>query len=323
MTWIALALGLLVTTVAVSYLVEAARRPPVAPAVFSWAPEIAVRYLDVDGLRLRYLVAGEGPPLVLLHTLRTQLDMFQHLVPALAARFRVYALDHPGHGYSDIPEADYSADFFVRTIGAALDRLEIEDALVVGESIGGSIGLVLAARRHPRVGRVVAVNPYDYARGRGLRRSSPLANIIFGLNDVPLLGATVTRLRLYPIVRQVYRGGVRRPGALPEALAREMYLVGNRPGHARAFTSLVRHWGSWEAARTEYRGIQRPVLLVYGEHDWSREEERAAEARDVPGAETVVIPGAGHFLSLDAPGELASVILDWAGTPRPPARAAG
>ncbi len=87
-------------------------------------------------------MTGNGPALVLLHTLCTQLDMFQKVVPALATRFRVYALDYPGHGYSDIPEASYSAEFFVTTVANALDRLDIKDAVVVGESIGGSIALL-------------------------------------------------------------------------------------------------------------------------------------------------------------------------------------
>jgi pimeloyl-ACP methyl ester carboxylesterase len=311
MSWVGIAVAALIVTVLVSYLVEALRRQPTPPAQLAWAPELPIRFVEVDGVRLRYVVTGDGPPLVLLHTLRTQLDMFQRVIPSLAQRFRVYALDYPGHGWSDIPEADYSAEFFVRTVGRALEQLDIRDAVLVGESIGGSIALLLAARHDARVRAVVAVNPYDYGRGRGLRRSSALANLLFGVNDVPVLGATVTRLRLYPIVARVFAGGLRRPGAMPKPLVREMYQVGNRPGHARAFMALVRHWPSWEAGRAAYGGIGRPTLLIYGDHDWSRPDERTANARAIPGAEVRVIPGAGHFLSLDAPEELAAALLGW------------
>jgi pimeloyl-ACP methyl ester carboxylesterase len=317
MTWIGVVLGVLIATVAISYLIEAARSQPAAPSHLSWAPAVPVRYVEVDGLRLRYMVMGEGPALVLLHTLRTQLDMFQKVVPALATRFRVYALDYPGHGYSDIPRTAYSAEFFVTTVANALDRLEVEDAVVVGESIGGSIALLLAARHNPRVRRVVAINPYDYDGGRGIRRSSALANLLFGLNDVPVIGATVNRLRQYQIVARVFHGGVYRKGALPTPLAREMYLVGNRRGYNRAFMSLVRHWGSWEAARAEYPSIDRPALLLYGDHDWSRGDERVANARAIPGAELRVINSGGHFLSLDAPDEVVAAILAWAQVPEP------
>src|ERR1043166_8828411 len=129
-------------------------------------------YVTGDGIRIRYLSVGSGPALVLLHSLRTQLDMFQKIVPALAERFRVHALDYPGHGHSDAPDANYDAGFFVASVAGLLERLDVRDAVVVGESIGATLGLLLAARANPRVRGVVAVNPYDYDRGRGLRRSS-------------------------------------------------------------------------------------------------------------------------------------------------------
>src|SRR5215207_7906080 len=114
MPTLAILIGILAGLILISYAREALRRPPVPPDRLSWAPDIPIRYLDVDGSRIRYIVAGTGPALILLHTLRTQLDMFQKVVPELSRRFRVYALDYPGHGYSDVPQANYSADFFVR-----------------------------------------------------------------------------------------------------------------------------------------------------------------------------------------------------------------
>ncbi|HYK82034.1 MAG TPA: alpha/beta hydrolase [Gemmatimonadales bacterium] len=309
MTWEAVTfVGVLVALVPLSYLVEALRSVPATPERLGWAPDIPIRSVALDGTKVRYIVAGQGPALVLLHTLRTQLDMFQRVIPELAKRFRVYALDYPGHGYSDIPKTAYSAEFFVRTVAQVLDRLDIKDSLVVGESIGASIGLVLAARHHPRVRRVVAINPYDYDSGRGLRRSSAVANVFFGLNNVPLLGATVERLRQYPIFKQVLTGGVYRKRALPPALARELYQVGNRRGHYRALMSLVRHWATWEQARAEYGSIDRPVLLLYGDHDWSRVEEREADRQAIPNAAMRVIKDAGHFVSLDAPDEIVRAV---------------
>ena len=312
MSWETMLLGVLAALVPVSYLVEALRSAPVTPDRLDWAPDIPIRYVEVDGTKLRYIAAGSGPALVLLHTLRTQLDMFRKVIPELARRFRVYALDYPGHGYSDIPKAAYSSEFFVSAVAQFLNQLAITDAVIVGESIGGSIALLLAARHNPRVRAVVAINPYDYAGGRGIRRSSVLANILFGLNNVPVLGSTVTRLRQYPIVRRVLEGGVYREGALPATLARELYRVGNRRGHYRALMSLVRHWASWERARVEYAHVDRPTLLIYGDHDWSRVAEREADRQAIPGTAMRIIKDAGHFLSLDAPRELVQAIVGFA-----------
>jgi pimeloyl-ACP methyl ester carboxylesterase len=301
----------LVALVALSYIVEALRPQPVPPARLDWAPDLPVAYADLGGLRLRYVTAGRGPALVLLHTLRTQLDMFQKVIPALAGHFTVYAVDLPGHGFSDIPSAEYSPEFFRSAVERFLETLRIEDAVLAGESIGGSIALLLAARHNPRIRAVVAINPYDYDRGRGIRRSSLLANVLFGLSNVPVIGGTVMRLRSFPISLGVLQGGVHRKGALPNSLVRELNAVGNRRGHYRALMSLIRHWPEWESARAEYGSVDRPVLLLYGDHDWSHPDEREANRRAVPGAEMRIVPGAGHFLALDAPEELVRSVLEF------------
>ncbi|HEU5170787.1 MAG TPA: hypothetical protein VFU46_09625 [Gemmatimonadales bacterium] len=99
-----------------------------------------------------------------------------------------------------------------------------------------------------------------------------------------MLGGTVFRLRHPILERKVFEGGVRRPASFPRALLAELSRVGNRRGHYRAFLSLVRHWPSWEAVRPEYARIDRPVL----------------------------VRGAGHFLSLEAPEELSSAVTQFA-----------
>src|SRR5215471_15819763 len=101
---------------AISYVVDALRPVPQPPTTLSWAPQIPIRSVAVGGARLRYIMAGDGPPLLLLHTLRTQLDLFEQVVPELAHSFTVYALDYPGHGYSAIPRGRYDAAFFAYAV---------------------------------------------------------------------------------------------------------------------------------------------------------------------------------------------------------------
>jgi len=312
--------SLLVVPVGLSYMVEGLRSAPTPPATLSWAPEIPIKYVHVNGITLRYVKVGQGPPLVLLHTLRTQLDMFQKVVPELSQHFEVYALDYPGHGFSDIPNVEYTPELFIKSVAGFLEQVNVENATVMGESIGGTVALVLAAQYNPHVRRVIAVNPYDYDQGRGLRRSSGIANVLFGLNDVPLVGSTFVRFRQYPVFRKVMEGGVSHADALPPSLLREMYEVGNRPHHYRAFMSLVAHWADWEKARAEYPKIDIPVLLVYGDHDWSRAEEREANHRAIPGSQMEIMSDAGHFLALDAPEALTQLIRDFTLRPGPPGR---
>src|SRR5258706_15545877 len=103
-------------------------------------PESLLQYTHVAPAELRYLRVGPGRPVVLLHTLRTQLDYFGPLLERLdTTRHEVIAVDLPGHGRSSAPQVDYSAEYFSDTIERLLDQLELRDATLVGDSIGGTI----------------------------------------------------------------------------------------------------------------------------------------------------------------------------------------
>ena len=283
-----------------------------APDGLRWAPGIAVRYADIGGVRLRYICTGQGPALVLLHTLRTQLDIFELMVPALAAHFTVYALDYPGHGFSDAPAARYDAAFFAAAVSGFLDRLDLRDATLAGISIGGVIPLLLSARGHPRIGRIVSINPYDYTGGLGLARSSPLGAVVTYTALIPILGEIVIPAAPRWLVRLVLEGGVADRKNLPAALSDDIYRAGQRPGAAPAFLKLLRNARGWSEAQREYGKVAHPVLLIWSDRDWSRAKERAQTAALIPGVEVKLVPRGGHFLSLDQPQEVARLINGFA-----------
>jgi pimeloyl-ACP methyl ester carboxylesterase len=315
MSLIPMLIGVLVSVLAlvgVSYLVEALRPVPKPSDTLTWAPGLHIHYADLDGTRIRYIKTGTGPNLVLLHTLRTQLDLFEKVVPDLAATFTVYALDYPGHGYSDIPKARYDADFFVHSVEMFLDRVDLHDVVLCGVSIGGAIALIMAGRRNARVTRVLAVNPYDYARGRGMTRSSLLGWLITVASETAPIAGTVMRLRTFIIMKAVLEGGVADPRSIRPELLREMYAVGNRPGHYAGFISLLRNAATWEAATESYGRIDVPVCLIWGSKDWSRPHEREHDRMLIPGAQMTTVEEGGHFLPLDRPRELTELIVRFA-----------
>lgn len=295
----------------VSLVMEALRAAPRVPGTLRWAPDIPIEYIEVDGTKLRYVKAGTGPAIVLLHTLRTQLDLFEKVVPELAKDFTVYALDYPGHGYSDIPDTRYDADFFAKTVEGFLEKLNLSDVTIAGVSIGGSIALIVASRGNPRVARAVAINPYDYAKGRGMARSSALGWMLNYASLLPFIGETFMRLRNFMVVKSVLRGGVSDPKSISPELMVEMFEVGNRPGHYRAFLSLLRNSQSWVEATKDYGQIKIPVLLIWGSEDWARPHERKHDSDLVPGAKMVTVEGGGHFLALDRPQAVVSHMKDF------------
>jgi pimeloyl-ACP methyl ester carboxylesterase len=311
-TTLAGVLAALVVLVAFSYVLEAMRPVPKRPDRLAWAADIPIQYLDIGGVKLRYIKSGAGPNLVLLHTLRTQLDIFHKVILGLAKHYTVYAYDYPGHGWSDIPAASYAPEDFYKWIVAFLDKLDIRQATVVGVSIGATIALMLAARQHPRVARVIAVNPYDYWPTGGVRKSSIIARLILTFSEVPILGATIMRLRNRLVLDRIFEGGVASADALPEALAKEFYEVGNRSGHYQGFLSLLANERLWPNARKEYPAIKVPVLLVYGEEDWAPPQERERTRSLIPGVVMETVPGGNHFLPLDRPDALHELIVRFA-----------
>ena len=262
-----------------------------------------------NGADIRYLRAGTGTPVVLLHTLRTQLDMFGSLLQHLdTARAEVIAMDLPGHGESGAPAVRYTAGYFTDTAAALLEACQITGAVIVGESIGGSIALGLAARRNPRVAQVIAINPYDYGQGGGIRRSSLVAGIAFTGMLWPVLGPAIAYSEPKPILRQILEGGLRDPGNLPPDLLEVIHRCGRLPGHARAFRSLCQEWRTWITARSGYPAIEVPVTLAYGDADWSRPAERDANAKAIRAVRTVTLTDSGHFSSLEHPRDIAHLI---------------
>ncbi len=300
-----------VAPIPVSYVVEALRRAPSEPKSPSWAPQLKYEHTKSHGHKIRYLKTGKGPVIVLLHTLRTQLDMWQKVIPQLAENHTVYAMDHIGHGFSGIPKAEYVPELFLRTVEGFLDNMKIENATIVGESIGGSLGLMLAAKHNPRVKQVIAIDSYEYNKGRGVYRSSLFGRFLFSISGIPILGSTFWRLRSLPTFRNIMLGGVEIRANFPKELLREMNAVGNRQGHYQAFMNLIKYFPEWEAVRKDYGKIKIPVLQLYAEHDWSTQQERAEVHNLIPNAQLETISNSGHFASLDASDKIVSAVLNF------------
>ena len=219
MSWILIAvLTFLVVLVVLSYIVEALRSAPKRPETLVWAPRIPIEYVDLDGIRVRCIKTGAGPNLVLLHTLRTQLDIFEKIIPELEKHFTVHAFDYPGHGWSDIPKAAYAPEDFYQWTAAYLDKVDISQATIVGISIGATISLVLAARRNPRVTRVIAVNPYDYWPAGGIRESSLAARLVLTPSGVPVLAQRSCDCAIDTSPTGSSKGASRRPKPCPRSL---------------------------------------------------------------------------------------------------------
>ena len=164
----------------------------------------AERRIDVGGLPTRYLRAGTaGPPLVLLHGVGDNALDWQWVMPTLARTHRVYAPDLPGSGGSIKPDVDYSPAFFTQFLSVFLDALEVERAAVVGNSLGGLVGLRLALSEPSRV------NAVGLVASAGLGRE-----VTYALRSLALPGNG----------KLTVAWGKRPPGAAQRALGRATLL---------------------------------------------------------------------------------------------------
>ncbi|WP_432194470.1 alpha/beta fold hydrolase [Streptomyces sp. bgisy027] len=256
---------------------------------------------------LRYLKAGTGAPLVLLHTVRTQAEHFRHLIPLIADQYTVYALDLPGMGYSEIvPRASYDEPAMRAGVERLLTELDLNDVTLVGESMGAVLALTAAADLPERVRRVVAVNTYDF-RG-GIARSSLLARVVVSGVLAPGAGPVIAGVEPRPALSKILQGGLGDKSALREDYVDELLQVGSRPGYSTVARAVYQALPSLIAARSRYPEIKAPIHLVYGEKDWSRPSDREANRRLLPAAEFTQVSKAGHFIALERPDVLADLL---------------
>jgi pimeloyl-ACP methyl ester carboxylesterase len=275
----------------------------------TWCNSGEIGYVELsDGAHIRYLRVGGGPPLVLMHTVRTQLDHFQRVIPRITDAFTVYAIDLPGMGWSEIvPGASYEEPALRAAVVRVVEDLDLSDLTLAGESMGATLSLTASVDLDDRVRRIVAFNTYDFADG--IERASLLARLVVGNIRLPGWGPIGARLENRQILKRVLRGGLHDPGQLPDHYLDELRRVGRRRGYPTVARAVYRNLESLIAARERYARINVPVTLVYGDEDWSRPSDRQANIGSVPGARDIVLRDTGHFAALEAPDDWARILL--------------
>ena len=274
-----------------------------------WLRSGEVAYTTLkDGTRIRYVRVGRGPNLVLTHTVRTQLDLFQRVIPLLSPHFTVYALDLPGFGWSDLmPNVAKTEPTLRAALREFIANLGIDRPILAGESIGATLSLSLAAELGEQVKQVFAFNTYDYLPG--LERSNLLASIIIKSVRAPIVGPIFAALENRSITGGIMKGGFHDPSSLPSDLLDEYARVGGRPGYSKAMRSLVKALASFVAARAGYRSIKAPVTLVWGDKDWASPGDRAGVESAVPSPNVITLERTGHFSALESPQAWADIII--------------
>ena len=296
---------LLLAAVASAILIARGEAPPHPPG--QWWPRAGVepRYEDLSGLRVRYVRRGRGPTVVLLHGLGSSIYTWADMIPALAREHDVVALDLPGFGGSDIP-AELSSSVYPGTVIGLMDRLGISRATLVGNSLGGAVAVVLAARHPERVRRLVLIDSAGYNLAPAQRplmlRLIGTAPVAAALDVLPIRRGMVTTA-----LRQVFYDDTR---VTPEKI--EEYLAPlARPGTTEALRSLLHAQSSFGLPGL-IRDVRVPTLVVWGRNDrWIPLADADRFTAAIPGARKVVLEECGHVAQEERPAEVVHLIEEF------------
>src|SRR3954463_12219698 len=277
----------------------------------------------VHGHRRAFVLAGQGPPLLLLHGIGNSAQTWSGVIGQLAATHTVLAPDLLGHGSSDKPRGAYSIAGYANGMRDLLSVLDIEQATVVGHSLGGGIALQFAYQFPERCARLVLVGSGGLGPelSAGLRAATlPGAEaVLTALTGVS--GVLRTGMRVVEGVGRL--AGCQRLRDLAEAGDALLALkdVEARRAFLRTLRGVVDARGQAATALDRlYLADSLPMLVVGGSRDPIVPAQHAEAVREsVPSARVEVFPGAGHWPHLDDPDRFCDVLLDFIATTTPAA----
>jgi pimeloyl-ACP methyl ester carboxylesterase len=289
-------------------------------------------FVAVEGVRLHYVEAGVGPPVVLVHGADGVLqDYTTSIFAAVAREGRALAFDRPGHGYSGRPpDAPLTVGLNARLLHAALDALGVERPLLVGHSYGGAVALRYALDYPDDVAGVVTLGGAAYPGGG-------LPHPRVAVPGLPIVGPLYLRALLVPLDRLAGAAEPERAVATaaegagtegerpagPDAVGRAdamlpTYAVvgralGARPDQFAAYAEEMRAVNADLAAQaSHYPTLRVPLTIVAGGADRVVAAERHAVPlqQAVPGARLIMLPDAGHWLHHTHPAAVLDAIRE-------------
>lgn len=261
-------------------------------------------YVSAGGVRTRYLSAGSGPPLVLLHGLHGLAEHWQWVLPAFAEHFTCYAPELIGHGRTERIRSRYRLDDYTDHLRAILDSLDLERVSIVGNSLGGGVAAGLAQQDPDRVERLVLACPAGFGRSSGVE----VVRYFVGLFEV-LSGIRTGLLRRWSERLQFADG----KGADPRFFeSKEADAIRRRRDPVFRRTTLAQALGIAALGRIDPARITQPTLIVWGTEDGTLPWEHALGAIDrLPRARLLLLPKCGHLPHVESPERFFEVALEF------------
>jgi pimeloyl-ACP methyl ester carboxylesterase len=271
-------------------------------------------WMDLDGHRMRYLRAGSGPPLILLHGLLAYSFSWRYVLPALAPYATLYAPDLLGAGFSDRPRGiDHSMRATAGRVVKFVENLGLTSFDLLGTSRGGAVAMAAAAEclrdgSKPRLRRLVLVCPVNPYSSHGTWMAP-----FFGTR----LGAALFRVgaERIPSLFPYWHGRLyANPSKIPPGSLEGYMAPLAIPGMFEHGLSIVRTWTAdlreLEALLPELASI--PTLLMWGSKDPAvYVSSMEPLARHFTNVQKVVFPGVGHLPYEECPEEFNRALIEF------------
>ncbi len=271
------------------------------------AAGLTPRFETVEGYRVRYVRAGSGPAVVLLHGLASSIYTWKDVMPALARDHDVLALDLPGFGESDQPP-DLDAARYPAVVLGLMDRLGLARAALVGNSMGGAVAVTIAATWPERVSVLVLLDSAGFNLATSQR---PWILRLVGAGPISPL------LERMPVRGWVVRVGLSQVFFDPALMTRERqdeYLAPLvRPGAIASMRSLLLARAQQASTfREQVTAVRAPALVVWGREDrWVPLAQADQFVAAIPGSRKVVLEACGHLPQEERPQEVLRLLVDF------------
>lgn len=255
-------------------------------------------YADLDGLRIRYRVEGDGPWLVLVHGVSNRLETWDGVVQCLGGRWRTLRYDMRGHGASAKPPGPYGIGDFVSDLRGLMDRVGVARAHVAGFSLGGLVAQGLALDHPDRLDRLVLLSTVagrnEEERKRVLDRLAIVADGIPGAH----FRKSVSRWFTEEFQR-----------ANPDVIDSLEQL--NKQNDPAAYAAAYRVLATTDLADRLHE-VTAPTLVMTGEEDQGSNPRMARLIHDrIKGSKLIVLPRLRHSLLVEAPAKVAQAVEDF------------
>lgn len=265
----------------------------------TWGRFVDTKFIRINGLKVRYVDSGSGPAVILIHGMGHDLIGWRHTIPALVdAGYRAIAFDLPGFGESEMPQ-QLGVETYVNFVLAWMDLNCLDKAIIVGNSMGGSIAATTAATAPDRFTHLALASPAGF--GRDLVWWFRLLGLDVMATLMPL---TVSRRGVRSFMQQVFYDR----SLIEEAEVERLWRQQKNGASTATFHRLARLTLGLSGVKEDFliseaqgQAISARTLVIWGEHDRILPVHHVARAkRLIPHATTVVLPRVGHCPQLEA-----------------------